>query len=90
MEKRILQSTLLNTEAKMYVWRWGKYNDSNEQTHFITVTVRYLKKMDLYDLTIRQEPYNSKKGAKVIQFYAERKHLEGILSIAKIKGDLEL
>ena len=87
MEKRIRQSSIAS-ENTMYVWKYGQYNRSETATHLLKVDVDYYKDIDCYRVIIRQEPYGSKKGIKIIEFVVERKDLDGLLAIAKIKGGM--
>lgn len=89
MEKKSSQS-FIELGSTMYVWKYGQDNRSKNVTHFIKVDVRYYKDIDCYKVIIRQEPYSSKKGTKIIEFVVERKDLDGLLAIAKIKGGMEI
>ena len=73
----------------MHVWKYGARNDGNKYTHYISVNASYNKNDDCYEITVRQEPYNSSKGTKIINFVATRHDLDGLLKIAKIHGGLE-
>ena len=85
----MLQSSI-QQENTMYVYKYGQYNNSEKITHFLKVNVSYYKDSDCYRVIIRQEPYKSPKGTKIIEFVADRKDLDGLLTIAKIIGGMEI
>ena len=91
MKKHFFTSSLLTNRITMNVWRHGKGNYEDDITHNLHIDATYGKECDCYEITIRQEPCKSKKGkgTKVIDFIAERKDLEGLLKMAKIKGGRE-
>lgn len=91
MREHFFTSSLLTNRTTMKVWRHGKGNYEDDITHYLHIDAVYGEESDCYEITIRQEPYKSKKGkgTKVIDFVAYRKDLEGLLKMAKIKGGRE-
>ena len=84
--KRFFTSSILGNSNIMRVWRYGKGNYSDDNTHYVTVDVHFRKEDNDYVITVRQQPVSQKKGAKTIDFVCDRNDLEALLKIAKLRS----
>ena len=77
-------SYLTKDGTHVLVWKYSK--DKKSITHDVCINGTYNPKKDTYALRFRQNPWGTRKGAKIIEFVINRQDMDNFLQILKLES----